>query len=178
MKDKSYLKASMEHARISRWPGTIEQRAIRIFWTYVQKTPTCWLWVGTKRLGYGSFGCDYKTIQAHRFSWEVHRGKIPDGFQIDHLCRNPSCVNPNHLEPVTQRENILRGIGATSKLAKQTHCKYGHPLSGDNLYAKKIGQCVQRNCRICKRAYFDAWKATHPDYWKKSKQEGDNACVQ
>ena len=167
MKDKSYLKESMAHARKSRWQGTSEERAISNFWSKVQKTDSCWIWTGSKRYGYGFFGSNYEHRQAHRFSWELHRGPIPEGLQIDHLCRNPSCVNPEHLEPVTQRENILRGVGATAKLAKQTHCKNGHPLSGDNLYLRKGAFGFERICRICKKAYFAEWKAAHPDYWRK-----------
>jgi len=165
------LRKAMDSARKKCWKGTIKERRLASFWSYACKTNSCWLWTGAKSsFGYGIFGSNYKHISAHRFSWEIHRGKIKGNLQIDHLCRNPSCVNPDHLEPVTQRENILRGFGATALLARKTHCKYGHPLSGENLYLNKLGQ---RNCRRCRKRLFQEWKKEHPDYWKKR----ENACI-
>ena len=80
-------------------------------------------------------------VRAHRLYYERHVGPIPDGLEMDHLCRNRACVNPDHLEPVTRAENNRR------KAVAQTHCKNGHPLSGDNLLATKR----QRACRACQR---------------------------
>lgn len=72
----------------------------------------CWLWLGVKRKhGYGAKFLNGKLVQAHRYIYELHRGPIPDGLFLDHLCRNPSCVNPDHLEPVTNAENLRRGKG-------------------------------------------------------------------
>ena len=84
------------------------------FWSYVNITDNCWLWEGNKNQdGYGQFGIrtDGKTVnnQAHRFCYELLVGKIESKLQLDHLCRVHNCVSPDHLEPVTQRENILRG---------------------------------------------------------------------
>src|SRR5690349_8969939 len=84
----------------------------------------CWDWLGAPRgNGYGGFAWDgRKSIAAHRASWQLLRGPIPSGLTLDHLCRNRRCVNPAHLEPVTMRENILRGIGPSAQCAKKTHC--------------------------------------------------------
>ncbi len=103
----------------------------------------CWTWTGKTRAdGYGSFKRnDERYALAHRLMYEEVIGAIPTGLVLDHLCRHPSCVNPAHLEAVTQRENILRG---SNRLRDITHCKRGHELSGDNLL-KGVG----RICKAC-----------------------------
>lgn len=88
---------------------TLEDR----FWSYVVKTPGCWLWAGAltgKRVGpkYGHLKTGEKHVMAHRYSYELAKGAIPEGLQIDHLCNLSLCVNPDHLEPVTLQENIKR----------------------------------------------------------------------
>jgi len=83
--------------------------------------------------------------RAHRISYEIFKGKIPEGLVIDHLCKNKICINPNHLEAVTDRTNILRGNGLAAMNIKKTHCKNGHPYSGDNLKIWKR----ERLCKIC-----------------------------
>lgn len=82
------------------------------FWAKVDKTETCWLWTAAirRRSGYGVFSHQARTMLAHRFAYELLVGPIPDGLVIDHLCRVRHCVNPDHLEPVTQRENLRRGM--------------------------------------------------------------------
>ena len=83
---------------------THEQR----FWTYVQKTPDCWIWTGPtrgKKSPYGRFQVDGEKVAAHRFSYELHVGPIPEGLYLDHTCHNPPCVNPAHLRPVTSKQN-------------------------------------------------------------------------
>lgn len=127
--------------RINYTTTPIEER----FWAKVQKTDNHWYWTGAKTiLGYGSLW-DYERKghkMAHRLSWEIANGsKIPDELHIDHLCRTPSCVNPEHIEPVTRKVNAQRGIAG--KLAKlrglaQTHCINGH-LRTDNIH--KSGAC-------------------------------------
>lgn len=79
------------------------------FWAKVDKGPDCWLWTGCVVNRYGQFKTNGQQFQAHRWAWEELRGPIPDGLVLDHLCRRPLCVNPDHLEVVTQRENIRRG---------------------------------------------------------------------
>ena len=108
----------------------------------------CWLWLAGKQSG-GYGACRHpvtnRMILAHRFFYEALRGPIPPGLQIDHLCRVRSCVNPNHMECVTCRENLLRGVSPAAQHARQTHCASGHLLLGDN-----VRPCKRyRQCRIC-----------------------------
>lgn len=122
----------------------------RRFWRRVDKTDTCWLWTGSvKPDGYGSLWVDGRIIGAHRVSYELLRGPIPKGHEIDHLCRVPGCVNPDHLEAVTHRENMLRSKSPVADHARRTHCPKGHPLSGDNVYIG--GKKYQRLCRTCRQ---------------------------
>lgn len=123
------------------------------FWAKVLIGDDCWEWTASKDgPGYGIFRLNRRLYKAHRISYELLVGKIPDGLVIDHLCRNRACVNPSHMEPVTNRENILRGEGLAAKQARQTHCKYGHPLFGSNLYVLPRGSKKgMRQCRECHR---------------------------
>lgn len=119
----------------------------------VNKTDTCWLWGGDKNQGgYGIFHWRGKHGVAHRFAYESFIGPIPKGLKLDHLCRVRDCVNPAHLEPVTQQENCKRGeTGRISgdRNAAKTHCKQGHEFSKENTdyYKNKPG----RRCRTCHR---------------------------
>lgn len=109
----------------------------------------CWEWAGQRdRRGYGRFDFRSEHAQAHRLVYELFVGPVPHGLVLDHLCRNPPCVNPDHLEPVDNRENILRGTAPTALNAVKTECKWGHPLEGDNLLLRPDG----RECRTCARA--------------------------
>lgn len=116
----------------------------------VDPTTGCWLWTGGPSSGGLYGGIRYKGRQrgAHRVVYELLVGAIPAGLQIDHLCRVPRCVNPGHLEPVTQRENILRSRSYTARNAKATHCIHGHPFDAENTYIKPNGN---RDCRACAR---------------------------
>ncbi len=110
----------------------------------------CWEWGGRiGSTGYGSFSINSRPKLAHRVSHELYKGPIPKGLQIDHLCRNPKCVRPDHLEAVTSRENTLRSTGLAAINAKKTHCFMGHPLSGTNLSTIKVGNGYQRLCKAC-----------------------------
>lgn len=119
----------------------------------------CWEWCGTvDRDGYGEISLGRKRegkARAHRAMYELEAGPVPDGMVLDHLCRNRGCVNPEHLEPVTNRENILRGEGVAAVNARKTHCLREHPLSGANLWVNRRGQ---RQCRTCKRDRLRAWR--------------------
>lgn len=116
------------------------------FWPKVDRSGDCWLWLGAKKAsGYGNFGLtNNKCVLAHRFSFELERGPIPEGLELDHLCRNPSCVNPEHLEPVTRAENKRRTRG----IHLLSHCKRGHEFTADNTYVCRYGS---RRCRECMR---------------------------
>lgn len=118
------------------------------FWEKVNKTDSCWVWTAGANSGYGCFYLTggRKSTPAHRWAYEKIVDTIPEDLVLDHLCRNRLCVNPEHLEPVTHKENILRGEGLAAKEAKQTHCKYGHSL--DDAY---ILSGERRDCRICRK---------------------------
>ena len=128
------------------------------FWARVEKTPTCWNWTGS--LGSGGYGqVQLKSMnhRAHRVAWEWLRGPIPEDRQIDHLCRNRRCVNVAHMELVTLRENVLRGVGLSAQNARKTHCPLGHPLSTER---RKHGS---RFCRPCAAAASRrSWRKYHP----------------
>jgi len=122
------------------------------FWAKVDKTGDggCWLWTAyTDKDGYGTFGIGQRKSRAHRVAWELLRGPIPGDLQIDHLCRVRHCVNPAHLEPVTQRENTLRSDAFTAQQARRTHCPQGHEYAGHNLMRTHDGH---RACRACRNA--------------------------
>lgn len=110
----------------------------------VELGPDCWEWVGAiSDTGYGSFGVAGRTHYAHRFAYERHKGGIPEGFDIDHLCRNKACVNPAHLDAVTRRENCRRGKRGVLK----THCPQGHPWIEEHIYVRPANG--HRMCGTC-----------------------------
>ena len=118
------------------------------FWRKVDKHGPngCWIWRACTVKGYGQFWLGGRNVPAHRLSYELCVGNIPEGLTIDHLCRNRNCQNPLHLEPVTMRTNVLRGDTITAKNATMTHCHNGHILSGSNVYVRNH----MRTCRSCK----------------------------
>lgn len=136
-----------------RKPQTLEM-VMRRFWGKVEKSGECWLWLGSHGKGYGRFSIDGVLRGAHRVAFEWLRGPIKSGLVIDHLCRNPICVNPAHMEAVTNRENIMRGYGIAAKEFSQTHCKYGHQLP-PAIPGK------ERPCKTCNKMRSKAYYATN-----------------
>ena len=136
---------------------TTEER----FWARVDKSGTCWKWQGSSSQGYGSFSADGRTVRAHRYAYELTVGPIPHGLVLDHLCRVRSCVNPAHLEPVTNVENVLRGAGWAGTNSRKTHCVHGHEYTPENTVPIADG----RRCRTCIMA------------WRKGRTEAKQAIT-
>jgi hypothetical protein len=118
----------------------------------------CWPWIGAKRVsGYGKLRMGGKEFYAHRVIYELLIGPIPKGLQIDHLCRNRACVSPYHLEIVTPKMNIQRGIPFRQRT---THCPQGHPYTPENTYLyHKDGRPrgAYRQCRACALERAQKW---------------------
>ncbi|MDL5205070.1 HNH endonuclease signature motif containing protein [Streptomyces sp. ALI-76-A] len=120
------------------------------------RTGECWLWRGRlNKDGYAEHKLHGRTHMAHRTTYESLVGPIPDGMQLDHRCRVRHCVNPAHLEPVTSRENTLRGVGLAKQNADKTHCPQGHPYDEANTYRYKN----YRRCKTCLRERARAYRA-------------------
>ena len=130
----------------------VNNDVIERFWAKVDSgvdPAGCWVWLaGQDSSGYGLFWVG-RNVKAHRFAFELAFGPIPNGRQLDHLCRQRLCVRVDHLEVVDQRTNILRGMGPTAHNARKTECDRGHPFSGLNLIHRSDGG---RRCRACNRA--------------------------
>lgn len=110
----------------------------------------CWIWLaGTATEGYGKFWVDGATDLAHRVSWRLAGRATPSNTELDHLCRNRLCCNPDHLEPVSHRENMLRGVSPTALTARSNFCKNGHEFTVENTYYLANGW---RRCHACGRA--------------------------
>lgn len=144
----AHYKHHSRHGIIEPLPRpTFEER----LFSYINVSGVCWEWEGTlASTGYGVIyrGSDNKLVRAHRAVYEALVGPIPKELVCDHLCRNIRCVNPDHIELVTQRENILRGYGPTANNARKTHCDNGHEFVWGNMRITEEGYRICTECRL------------------------------
>ncbi len=123
------------------------------FWAKVDKSGSCWIWIGSKATkGYGR----WNGRKAHRVAYEALVGVIPAGLTIDHLCRNRKCVNPSHMEVVTNAVNVLRGESFSAVNQRKTHCPKGHPYDETNTghRSDRPGRICRECMRIRNRVYY------------------------
>lgn len=152
-----------QRAAVARpYRGSLRSRGLDVdnleqrFLAKVEKTADCWIWRAYRHeKGYGRIGVGGHVKFAHRIAYELFVGPIPAGLQIDHLCRNRGCVNLAHLEPVTARENCLRGT-----VFHPDACHRGHPRSAENTYNDPSGI---RHCRVCSGSHARPRSRVHPD---------------
>lgn len=119
------------------------------FWAKVDKTRGCWNWTGaTTPDGYGKFRVEKRFVRASRFAYETMVEPLDPEMRLGHTCENELCVRPEHMQPMTPREIMLKGMSPTANNAAKTMCDHGHPLSGKNLYLDPDGR---RKCVTCKK---------------------------
>jgi len=126
-------------------------------------TNDCWLYAGWfTDNDYGQLRTkvdgQWRSVAAHRVVYENYKGRIPDGLVMDHLCRVRQCVNPEHLEAVTLKENILRGISFSSRNKRKTHCPQGHSYSKENTYIRGGTHAGNRLCKTCRRVQHKQYR--------------------
>ena len=118
------------------------------FFEKIKHNGLCWEWKGCKlESGYGMFSLNGKLGYAHRASYILFRGLIQTKFVVHHLCKNRSCVNPIHLESITQKDNLLKGDSFQGANGRKTHCIHGHKLTPDNCYTSS----GYRDCKTCRK---------------------------
>lgn len=145
-----------------------EPKYLKIFWGRIKKTKKCWNYIGPiTKTKYGLMCIHARQYLAHRISYTWLVGTLPKDKVLDHLCRNTRCVNPKHLEVVTNAENTLRGTSPLAENKRKTHCSNGHPYSGDNLMTSHQGY---RNCKACRYPRNEDYKKRNRakilKYWK------------
>ena len=150
---------------------------------FIQGTPgECWLWLGrASNMGYGyiseggSNGSSGRNLLAHRVAYEFFIGPIPGGLVLDHLCSTPLCVNPAHLDPVTQQENTRRTVErGLHRNTRKTHCKRGHEFTPENTRVRPGGT---RECRACAHDRAVANRTQHAAYmreWNRRRREASS----
>lgn len=147
------------------------------FWQRVNRnnSEVCWAWTGSyNSKGYGQLEVEGIKEMAHRISYELSVGPIPEAMSIHHRCNNPSCVNPNHLEPMAIEDNILLGNGEPAQNARKTHCHRGHELVEPNLIPNKLGL---RHCRACRRDEMKRLEALIDRYREALEDIFNNTCL-
>jgi hypothetical protein len=164
----------------------MSERSVEGFWERVEKVALtgCWVWRGNilrNRYGTWSFTRNGKTstVLVHRFAYRLLVGSIPEGLVLDHLCLNRTCCNPEHMEPISQAENVARGRkrGADDGgdyNRKKTHCPHGHPYAGENLYRRPDGA---RGCRTCARIKVAEYRAKKRAESPPTPRPRKEACV-
>lgn len=139
-----HYRAWREHGDPLYQRPTVEER----FWVKVERTPGCSLWLGgCIPEGYGRFWDGERRIGAHVWAYERYVGPVPAGMVLDHLCRVRRCIEVKHLQPVTNKENVLRGVSPWAMNARKTHCPQGHLFDEQNTYHYD----GERHCRACRR---------------------------
>jgi hypothetical protein len=146
-----------------RWP-TLRERLLSK--AVINWESGCWEWTAQRDpYGYGAIKVNGSKRGSHRVAFELIEGPIATGLQLDHLCRVRHCINPAHLEPVTPRENTMRGVAPSAVNAAKTRCGHGHEFTPENTYTTPLGG---RACRACQRA-------TVARYRRRQRAEGADA---
>ena len=152
----------------------------RLFYSTVIDDSGCWSWIGpTTKWNYGRFSMKHVRYPAHRVMYTLFNGLVPSDMHMDHLCRNPRCVNPSHLEIVTPKENVQRGLKGRLAWVVNTHCGKGHEYTTENTYVNPQGK---RHCRTCSRLLWnkyddsDKGRLRHRQY-KARRRHGSTTAV-